>query len=67
MEITLNKTDDKKFYSPRALCARWGVSESTLYRRRRDGMKPDFVRIGGMVAYPISEIEAFEAELENER
>ena len=43
------------------LADRWRLSERTLERWRWQKQGPPFLKIGGRVRYPLSEIEAFEA------
>ena len=42
------------------LAARWGVSPRTLERWRWRGEGPCFLKLGGRVAYRLSDIELFE-------
>lgn len=42
------------------LAARWGVSPRTLERWRWRGQGPRFLKLGGRVAYRLSDIELFE-------
>ena len=45
----------------RELAKRWGISPRTLERWRSIGFGPAFLKLGGRVAYRLSDIEAFEA------
>ena len=42
------------------LARRWGISERTLERWRWLRQGPSFLKLGGHVAYRLSDIEAFE-------
>jgi len=44
------------------LAARWAISPRTLERWRWTGEGPQFIKIGGRVAYRLEDIEAYEAE-----
>ena len=50
-----------KHLSPRELAERWGVKPRTLERWRTMGHGPQFLRLGGRVAYRQADIEAYEA------
>jgi hypothetical protein len=52
---------DIKHFNQVQLARRWGISERTLerWRWRREG--PEYMKIGGRVAYALADIEAFEA------
>jgi hypothetical protein len=43
------------------LAGRWQVSPRTLEQWRWQGRGPRFLKLGGRVVYPLSEVEAFEA------
>ena len=47
--------------SEKLLARRWGFSHRTLERWRHDGTGPTYLKIGGRVAYRLSDIEAYEA------
>ena len=52
-----------RFLRPRALAARWGCSEVTLWRMRRRGELPEPTRLSaGMVGWRSDIIEALEAQ-----
>lgn len=55
------------FFSPKQLCERWGLSQTTLYRmlERRDIAAVKFSR--SMYRIPAAEVERFEAERLQER
>ena len=42
------------------LARRWGVSERTLERWRRQTKWPHYIKLGGHVAYRLEDAEAFE-------
>ncbi|MCA3559897.1 MAG: DNA-binding protein [Aestuariivirga sp.] len=44
------------------LAARWTISPRTLERWRFTGEGPQFIKIGGRVAYRLGDVEAYEAE-----
>lgn len=44
------------------LAARWTISPRTLERWRFTGEGPQFIKIGGRVAYRLEDIEAYEAD-----
>jgi hypothetical protein len=44
------------------LATRWRISPRTLERWRFTGEGPQFIKIGGRVAYRVEDIEAYEAE-----
>ena len=43
------------------LAKRWLISPRTLEQWRWQGRGPRYLKIGGRVIYPLSEVEAFEA------
>jgi len=43
------------------LARRWSLSHRTLERWRWEGRGPQYLKIGGRVAYRLSDIEAYEA------
>jgi hypothetical protein len=43
------------------LAERWLISPRTLEQWRWEGRGPRFLKIGGRVIYPLSEVEAYEA------
>lgn len=43
------------------LAKRWLISPRTLEQWRWQGRGPRFLKIGGRVIYPLSEVEAYEA------
>ncbi len=45
--------------SPKATARRLGFSVVTLWRWRRDGVGPRFVKVGAVVRYSIEELNAF--------
>jgi hypothetical protein len=45
----------------RHLADRWQISPRTLEQWRWQGRGPRFLKLGGRVVYPLTEIEAFEA------
>ena len=49
-------------FNQRDLARRWSMSERTLERWRWLGQGPQFLKLGGRVAYRLEDIEAFEAE-----
>lgn len=46
----------------KALAERWLMSPRTLEQWRWQGRGPRYLKLGGRVIYPLSEIEAYEAE-----
>jgi hypothetical protein len=44
------------------LAARWTISPRTLERWRFTGEGPQFIKIGGRVAYRVEDIEQYETE-----
>ncbi len=46
----------------KGLARRWLMSPRTLEQWRWQGRGPRFLKIGGRVIYPLSEVEAYEAE-----
>ena len=44
------------------LAVRWTISPRTLERWRFTGEGPQFMKIGGRVAYCLEDVEAYEAE-----
>jgi Helix-turn-helix domain len=52
---------DIKHLNQVQVARRWGISERTLERWRWLRKGPPFLKIGGHVAYRLSDIEAFEA------
>ena len=50
-----------KHLNQKALAERWLISPRTLEQWRWQGRGPQFLKIGGRVIYPLSEIEAYEA------
>jgi hypothetical protein len=49
-------------YNQRDLARRWSMSERTLERWRWLGQGPQFLKLGGRVAYRLEDVEAFEIE-----
>jgi hypothetical protein len=45
----------------RHLADRWLISPRTLEQWRWQGRGPRFLKLGGRVVYPLSEVEAFES------
>lgn len=43
------------------LAQRWRISPRTVEKWRQSGVGPRYLRVGGRVLYPASEIEAYEA------
>jgi hypothetical protein len=56
----LARTSEPICLSERQLAARWQSSQRTLQRWRASGKGPPFLRIGGLIRYPIAGVEAFE-------
>ncbi len=54
-------------FNQRDLARRWSLSERTLERWRWLGEGPQFLKLGGRVAYRLEDIEAFEAERVRQR
>ena len=54
-------TQHEQHLNQRELAKRWGISPRTLERWRSIGFGPAFLKLGGRVAYRLSDIEAFEA------
>ncbi|QHQ35443.1 helix-turn-helix domain-containing protein [Algicella marina] len=40
----------------------WDISQRTLQRWRSKGCGPEFVRIGGVIRYPLERIQEYEQE-----
>lgn len=49
------------YLNEKQLAERWGMSHKTLQRWRVEKRGPRYLKIGGAVRYPLSEIEAFES------
>ncbi len=49
-------------FNQKDLARRWKVSHRTLERWRRTGQGPKFLKLGWLVMYRRSDVEAFEAE-----
>lgn len=49
---------DTKLLNARDVCATFGISRATLYRRVADGTFPHPVRFGGAVRWTLSDVEA---------
>ncbi len=47
------------------LAARWKISHRTLERWRWDQEGPRYLKIGGRVVYRVSDVEAFEREVQS--
>jgi hypothetical protein len=47
------------------LAARWKISHRTLERWRWAQEGPRFLKIGGLVVYRVSDVEAFEREVQS--
>jgi len=71
LDGTASPTDDQEIpmqntlpelITPRALAARWGLSEKTLERWRMLGTGPAFLKLGSRVLYSLAEIEAHERQ-----
>jgi hypothetical protein len=52
---------DIRHFNQVQLARRWGISERTLERWRWQKQGPEYLKIGGKVAYALADIEAFEA------
>ncbi|GAA1751089.1 helix-turn-helix transcriptional regulator [Aeromicrobium alkaliterrae] len=50
----------RRYLSPTLLAERWSITPKTLANWRHLGTGPTFTKIGGMVRYPISDVEAYE-------
>ena len=50
------------FLTQKDLARRWKVSHRTLERWRRTGQGPQFLKLGWLVMYRASDVEAYEAE-----
>jgi hypothetical protein len=53
-------TADVRHMNQRELAARWGMSVRTLERWRFLRQGPPFLKLGGRVAYCLTDVEAFE-------
>ena len=51
-----------RHFNQTELAARWTISPRTLERWRFTGEGPQFMKIGGRVAYRLEDVEAYEAE-----
>jgi len=51
-----------KILTPRQLCERWEkmISEKTLANWRHTGEGPEYIKIGGKIAYLIESVEQYE-------
>lgn len=45
---------------PDDLADRWGVTTKTLANWRSRGTGPTYVKVGGMVRYPMADVENYE-------
>lgn len=51
----------RKYLRPDELADRWSVAPKTLAKWRCEGTGPKFIKLsGGLVRYPMTEIEEFE-------
>ncbi|MCI4664946.1 MAG: helix-turn-helix domain-containing protein [Neomegalonema sp.] len=48
------------FFNQKQLAARWGLSHRTLEQWRWRGVGPQYLKLGGRVAYRLEDVEAFE-------
>jgi predicted site-specific integrase-resolvase len=48
--------------SERELATRWAISTRTLQRWRPECKGPAYIKLGGRVVYPVSEIEKYEQQ-----
>ena len=51
-----------RHFNQTELAARWTISPRTVERWRFTGEGPQFMKIGGRVAYRLEDVEAYEAE-----
>lgn len=51
-----------KHFDQRELAERWGISPKTLERWRWLGQGPKFLKLGGRIAYRLTDIEAYEQQ-----
>jgi hypothetical protein len=58
--VTNNYIGDGAYLTARQLAERLKVSETVLYRQRRDGTGPPFVMVGKSIRYPVRDLAAFE-------
>jgi predicted DNA-binding transcriptional regulator AlpA len=65
--IDMARTMEKVFFTDKELAERWQLGVGTLRQWRVNPQEhhPKFVKIGGAVRYPASEIERFERNLLN--
>lgn len=58
----MKSSDQPGYLQPRELAERWRgvVTLATLDNWRSQNRGPRFVKIGGRVLYPVSEVEAYE-------
>ena len=54
------KVSASPFLTERDLAVRWQVSVRTLQRKRKAGCAPDYIRLNGLVRYPIAAVIAYE-------
>lgn len=54
--------ENKRYLTPAELTERWSgrINVRTLANWRSAGRGPKFARLGGVIMYPVAEIEAFE-------
>lgn len=50
----------EQFLSPQALAKRWGVSVGSLANKRSAGTGLPFHRMGDLIRYALSDVEAYE-------
>ena len=50
-----------KFLSSKALCEALGISQTTLYRLRKSGMGPPYIKLASKVLYRAADIKNWAA------
>jgi predicted DNA-binding transcriptional regulator AlpA len=55
----------ERLFTQIELARRWSCSQRTLQRWRASGAGPSFVRLGGSIRYPLSDVVTFEQRNKN--
>ncbi len=57
--MTFTTLDGRRYLSPQEAAQRYGLSTSTLARRRSQGQAPGYYKCGAHVRYEVTELEAW--------
>ncbi len=58
----MDRADTRRYLTPGEVADRYRRSTLTLFRWRRMGRGPQFVKIGGRILYAVTAVEAWERD-----